>query len=396
MVSHIFDTPQRAARRSGTGDMVPQDDAIPRGDIAPQEDIAPKEDGVPKDDIAWTAASRLPGLDLLRARYSRQVFARHFHEGYALGVITDGALGFRYLGREHVAAPGSVNLVAPGETHDGHGAGDAGWAYRMFYLAPDIVRMAGEEAGLTHGALPDFASGVLDDPVLAAAIDALHRDMERAGPCMPTLAQETRLSAVLVRWITRHAAQRAPAARPLRGGGEPAAVRRAREYLDAHCADDVRLADLAGVACLSPFHLARAFAAAVGLPPHAYLVQARVRRARNLLAAGSTPADAAAAAGFADQSHLTRAFRAQVGVTPARFRKMLQDARGTWAVTFVENRISTEDSHDDATSEPDGPDGPSESDGPDGPSKPEGPDGRGDPGACRPGDRDGKGNGPRR
>jgi AraC-like DNA-binding protein len=306
------------------------------------------------------AASRLPGLDLLRARYTRQVFARHFHEGYALGVIEDGALRFRYLGRDHVAAPGAVNLVAPGETHDGRGAGDAddggdrgngGWAYRMFYLDPDIVRMAGEEAGLPHGALPDFSSGVLDDPVLARAIGALHRDMERAGPCMPTLAQETRLSAVLARWITRHAAQRAPTARPPRAGGEPAAVRRAREYLDAHCADDVRLADLGDVACLSPFHLARAFAAAVGLPPHAYLVQARVRRARDLLSAGSTPAEAAAAAGFADQSHLTRAFRAQVGVTPARFRKMLQDARGAWAVAFVENRISrisTEDSHDHA------------------------------------------------
>ncbi len=381
MGSSISNTLQGAARRSGKGDMVPKDDAAPKNGIAA------------KDDVTWTAAPRLPGLDLLRARYTRQVFARHFHEGYALGVITDGVLGFRYLGRDHVAVPGAVNLVAPGETHDGHGAGGAGgagWAYRMFYLAPDIVRMAGEEAGLAHGALPDFASGVLDDPVLAAAIDALHRDMERAGPCMPTLAQETRLSAVLARWITRHAAQGAPAARPLRGAGEPAAVRRAREYLDAHCTDDVRLADLAGVACLSPFHLARAFAAAVGLPPHAYLVQARVRRARELLAAGSTPAEAAAAAGFADQSHLTRAFRAQVGVTPARFRKMLQDARGTWAVAFVENRTSTEDSHDDATDGTNGPAGPAGSAGP------AGPDGRTDPGTCRPVNRDGKGNASRR
>ncbi|WMW66426.1 AraC family transcriptional regulator [Nitratidesulfovibrio liaohensis] len=329
----------------------------PRTAISDSSLRPPKGGVAPKEEIAWMAASRLPGLDLLRARYTRQVFARHFHEGYALGVIEGGALRFRYLGRDHVAAPGAVNLVAPGETHDGHGVGDAGWAYRMFYLAPGIVRMAGEEAGLPHGALPDFASGVLADPELAAAIDALHRDMERAGPCMPTLAQETRLSAVLARWITRHAAQRMPAARPPRASGEPVAVRRARDYLDAHCADDVRLADLAGVACLSPFHLARAFAAAVGLPPHAYLVQARVRRARDLLSAGSTPAEAAAAAGFADQSHLTRAFRAQMGVTPARFRKMLQDARGTWAVAFVENRISTEDSHDHARTAPYGPTG---------------------------------------
>jgi AraC-like DNA-binding protein len=61
----------------------------------------------------------------------------------------------------------------------------------------------------------------------------------------------------------------------------------------------------------------------VGITPHAYLVQRRVRLARGLLAAGRTPAQAAAEAGFADQSHLTRAFLRQLGVTPGRYRAAL-------------------------------------------------------------------------
>ena len=71
----------------------------------------------------------------------------------------------------------------------------------------------------------------------------------------------------------------------------------------------------------SPFsQLLRGFARAVATTPHAYLLQLRVRLARRLLAAGRYPAEAAAEAGFADQSHLTRAFSRQLGVTPARFR----------------------------------------------------------------------------
>ncbi len=83
------------------------------------------------------------------------------------------------------------------------------------------------------------------------------------------------------------------------------------------------LAELAGLSGVSRFQLLRGFARSVGTTPHAYLVQQRVRLARRLLAAGSGPAAAAAEAGFADQSHMTRAFVRQYGVTPARYRAAL-------------------------------------------------------------------------
>ena len=83
------------------------------------------------------------------------------------------------------------------------------------------------------------------------------------------------------------------------------------------------LADLAALAGVSRFQLLRGFARATGVTPHAYLLQRRVRLARQLLIAGRAPAEAAQEAGFADQSHLTRAFRRQFGVTPARYRAAL-------------------------------------------------------------------------
>jgi AraC-like DNA-binding protein len=67
--------------------------------------------------------------------------------------------------------------------------------------------------------------------------------------------------------------------------------------------------------------LIRVFRAEVGLTPHAYVVDVRVRRAQALLKEGASPADAAARVGFADQAHLTRAFKARVGVAPGAYRR---------------------------------------------------------------------------
>ena len=85
------------------------------------------------------------------------------------------------------------------------------------------------------------------------------------------------------------------------------------------------LTELAQIARLSTYHLIRAFRAEIGLTPHAYLVDVRVRRARDLLRVGQAPAEVALGVGFADQAHLTRAFKSRIGVTPGAYRRALRD-----------------------------------------------------------------------
>jgi AraC-like DNA-binding protein len=96
---------------------------------------------------------------------------------------------------------------------------------------------------------------------------------------------------------------------------------RARDYLHAHMDQDLGLDDLARATGVDRFRLSRAFKAAFGLAPHAYLVQLRLAKARRLLAAGQPPALVAMSLGFADQSHMGRWFRRAYGLTPAHYRK---------------------------------------------------------------------------
>lgn len=121
----------------------------------------------------------------------------------------------------------------------------------------------------------------------------------------------------MVHLLHRYASARCPAPQVL----VPERLSRVIDLIEANLEDDLSLARLAEAAGLSPHGFARAFAKAVGAPPHRFVVQRRVERARHLLANGSMPiAEIAAMLGFSSQSHLTTAFLRETGITPARYR----------------------------------------------------------------------------
>jgi AraC family transcriptional regulator len=99
-------------------------------------------------------------------------------------------------------------------------------------------------------------------------------------------------------------------------------LRRVLAYVEEHFAEDITVADLANVACLSIFHFTRAFAGAMGVPPHRYVSQRRLESAKAMLATGrASLSEIALESRFSSQSSFTRAFRRATGVTPAEYRQ---------------------------------------------------------------------------
>ncbi|MBR8456460.1 AraC family transcriptional regulator [Burkholderia dolosa] len=240
---------------------------------------------------------------------SDRPFPRHAHDEFGVGVIVSGAHR-SWSGRGQVdALAGDAIMVNPGEMHDGMPI-DAGTGrrWRMLYVAPALVAGIAAEEGLAD---VELAHPAVRDARLAAAVGRLHARIVDAGDT--SLARDEALVMLVATLLARHAN------RTLSAGGVAPAIRVARERLDASPAAPVSLGELAALSGVSRFQLLRGFARELGITPHAYLIQSRARLARALLATGSTIADAAAQAGFADQSHLTRAFVRQFGITPGRF-----------------------------------------------------------------------------
>lgn len=106
----------------------------------------------------------------------------------------------------------------------------------------------------------------------------------------------------------------------------PAARRRVLDLIEERMADRLSLADMAAAARLSPFHFARAFRADMGESPAAYLMSRRCERARTLVIEGRlTLAEIATVCGFAHQAHFTTAFKRATGITPGRLRRVGAD-----------------------------------------------------------------------
>jgi AraC-like DNA-binding protein len=190
----------------------------------------------------------------------------------------------------------------------------------MFYVAPALVADIGREAG-RGGGEPFFAAGVIRDANLAGTLIRLHHDLDTQH--IGALEAESRLIALLTIWMQRHGEKQ----RTAKAGVHVEDVARVREFLDDCGSENPPLASLARLVDLSPYQLLRAFMRQYGLPPHAWLVQRRVRDARALIDRGVPVADAAASCGFADQSHLNRHFKRILGFTPGRYRNFIQESR---------------------------------------------------------------------
>jgi transcriptional regulator GlxA family with amidase domain len=110
-----------------------------------------------------------------------------------------------------------------------------------------------------------------------------------------------------------------------RGGLSPGARRRVHAYVEANLEESITIGRLAGLVGLSRCHFARAFKQSEGMTPHHFLSSCRVRRAQELLVKTDFPlGQVAIAAGFADQSHLSRRFRELVGITPGKYRWLMR------------------------------------------------------------------------
>ena len=110
---------------------------------------------------------------------------------------------------------------------------------------------------------------------------------------------------------------------PQYAGGLPTyQLRQVLDYVDAHLTQDIKLADLAQLLDMSPFHFGRMFKQAIGVSPHQYVIQQRVERAKRLLSQRDRAIiDIALDCGFSSHSHLTKQFRQLTGMTPKAFRQ---------------------------------------------------------------------------
>lgn len=260
----------------------------------------------------WQYAE-LPDLDLLRARYIRHTFPRHSHEGYVFGAVTQGVEDVELPGGTVHAGPGSVVMINPEVPHTARAGVPEGWVYATLYPSSQVINDIAADTTNLRGTV-GFTETEVADRYAARLIGEVHRAAEEGN----ALAADSVLRVLVTRLLVRHGSA-LPAPAPRAAGARDAV--RARAVLESRMTEPPTLEALATELGTSPFALLRAFKKQYGMPPHTWLTDARVRRARRMLDAGTAPATAAASVGFTDQPHLNRHFTRIVGVPPGAYQR---------------------------------------------------------------------------
>jgi len=157
------------------------------------------------------------------------------------------------------------------------------------------------------------------DPIVTAAVAAITREAQHQalGSALYVEAVATQLAVHLLRNYA------SVTFREPNGKGKlsPAQVRRLTEYIDGRLHEQLNLERLAAVAGMGVWTFTRHFRESFGRTAHTYIIEQRIDRARRLLEQSDLPIkEVAAACGFADQAHMTRAFQTHLHTTPAALR----------------------------------------------------------------------------
>jgi AraC-like DNA-binding protein len=250
------------------------------------------------------------GVELLEAWFHGRAYHKHRHDTYGICLTDSGVQAFDYRGATHISTPGKVTILHPDELHDGNAGAEAGFGYRLIYVDPALIFDAVRLLCGRACSLPFVRQPVLTNPKLATAIRAAFQDTREP------LANDDLILQLAEGLVDADpSCTRAPSPRHL----DLAAIDRARHFLDAEKTRVVRSWELEAVTGLTRYDLARQFRATLGTSPYRYLLMRRLDLARTQLARHRPLVDVALEAGFADQPHLTRAFTAAFGLTPARY-----------------------------------------------------------------------------
>lgn len=242
-----------------------------------------------------------PGVALRRIDYPPHLRQpAHEHATASVTVILEGSLVETARGTERRARRGSVVYKPAGERHADL-FGPEGTATLQIALGPgrDVPRYDWRDGGLAS------ALGLALGAAVAIGDDAARLDAECLVGALLGLSSE-----------------------PVPPAARPPWLATVIDFLDAHASEPLHAADLSHLAPVHPVHLARVFRRHHGCSIGEYLRRKRLEAAAAALASeGASIAGIAFAAGFSDQAHFTRAFRAHAGLPPGRFRRLAAGAR---------------------------------------------------------------------
>jgi len=256
-----------------------------------------------------------PGLQYVQAVHGVNVaneFRRHIHDRFCIGIVRKGARVIYQRGTSTIIPENALFVINPGTSHACKSRHEE-HSYSIVCVEAESMKAIASQVSEKAQAVPYFKSILIHDKELGLQ---LRRFISLVENTNSALEGESILVSLLSVLIMRYGNE--PPI-PFRVDSCDGAISRACEFIRIYYTQDLSLKQLSKVAGLSPFYFQRLFLAKMGVSPHDYLVQIRIRKALELLLEGQNIAGVALDTGFVDQSHFTRSFNRVTGITPGNY-----------------------------------------------------------------------------
>lgn len=266
----------------------------------------------------FARCASLPFIEMRSAHRSAACYQTHSHDEFSFGVIDTGSAKYHNLKQANKIHQGTTVTINPGDAHSCNP--DAGeWSYRMLFIDTDwIGELQSELFNSNNQDYLAFNQVLQSNPSLFTQFDCLFKQLRESDN---KLAAET----LLIEYLKTLFGKDLNTQSDLKAL-DNFHIHRVKELIMDQLDSPWSLDDFCAETGLSRYHLIRSFKQQYGQAPHAYQLNQRINRAKQLLQQGNGLAETALELGFADQSHFQRHFKKRVAVTPKSYQSFFVGA----------------------------------------------------------------------
>lgn len=243
-----------------------------------------------------------------------QKFPSHFHEYYVIGFIEEGQRHLVCKDREYIINPGDLLLFNPYDIHSCEQIDGKTLDYRCINVTREVMAKVMREFGEGEE-LPYFSQNVVSSSGLVPLLKEMHLKISQEER---DFKKEELFLTLIEELVTDYSELSIT---------EPAGdkeVEKVCRYLERNYTQKIKLNELSCLIGCSKYKLIRSFTKQKKITPYNFLETIRINHAKNLLEQGVKPIETALLTGFSDQSHLTKFFKAWVGLTPKQYMKIFE------------------------------------------------------------------------
>ncbi|EGU42118.1 transcriptional regulator [Vibrio ichthyoenteri ATCC 700023] len=264
------------------------------------------------DSVSFNQSTLLPWIELRVAQQSSACYQAHSHDEFSFGIIDSGVADYQNRDNHYRISQGDLVTINPFDVHSCNPepaeTRHSAWSYRMLFVDAEKMGQVQQEVLPTQpGLYTPFTHDLERCDILQQQFNALFQALQLGAS---HLHAEVCLFEFIAGCFSSHQEKIPPSHQT-----HPC-LAHVREKLLDQVNHNHHLQSLADTAGMSRYQLVRGFKSQFGLPPHAYLMDEKIKRAKQMLKSGQPISDIALQLGFSDQAHFQRQFKRKLAVTP--------------------------------------------------------------------------------